>query len=242
MTLNHQFNKNDAVADPRFGAGLLTAPASWRPSVNSRARSGDRRTTNLDRRTTNFTTQAGTPVLPNSRLPLPASRRASALARPLAGFTLIELLVVMLVIMILAGLMLKMGAYIRVSALQNQAQSEMNAIAGAVRSYAADHGYALPPAPLYQALLMGPKKYLDWPAARILPGSGTGLLDPWGGVYTYEAGRGDIWSGGPAVGGNMFKTGDMGIKLTTSGAPIGQNVIRWYSLIESSNMPDTQHF
>jgi type II secretory pathway pseudopilin PulG len=153
----------------------------------------------------------------------------------------------MLVIMILAGLMLKMGAYIRDSALQNQAQSELNAIAGAISAYAADHGYARPPDPLYQALLMGPKKYLDWPAARILPGSSvgnsTGLLDPWGGLYSYKAGRGDTPGHDPSAGGgNMFKTGDMMLYLGTSGAPSGQNVGRWYSVIAGSNMGDTHHF
>jgi prepilin-type N-terminal cleavage/methylation domain-containing protein len=128
-----------------------------------------------------------------------------------AAFTLIELLVVILVILILAGLMLKGGQYFRQAALERQAHAEMTAIANAIGAWATDNGGGLPTSiTLCQALLFGPKKYLDWPAARIQPSTGTGLLDPWGGQYTYEA---------KSAGGNhVLKNQSRAFVLETSGS------------------------
>lgn len=96
------------------------------------------------------------------------------------GFSLIELLAVLLIICLLASATITLSRYGARKAAESAARSEIAAIEGALERYKLGNGTYL--ASGAASLLTLTNGYLSWPKSKI---SGTGLQDPYGGVYQY---------------------------------------------------------
>jgi len=124
-----------------------------------------------------------------------------------AGFTLIELLAVVVVILILAGLSIRIAGYVQTKVGTSTTRAQIAAISAALESYKADWGYYPPTAPgrisasgmceatnnwiLFNALCpttAGRKTYLRFPAAQIRTNTFIQLpnvYDGWGHPFNY---------------------------------------------------------
>jgi general secretion pathway protein G len=101
-----------------------------------------------------------------------------------AGFTLLELAIVILIMLVLAGLLLRAARIASDRAKLARCKAELSNLRVAIDQYYKDaRRYPENNSSLVSSLLLGARTYVDWPASRVTP---QGFLDPWGRAYVYS--------------------------------------------------------